>query len=131
MGDFHSRTGAVFQPENLAESCGGDAELMRELLGIFVTQSDELGRALQEAIAAADTDAVRRHAHKWAGSCASCGLPALTDALRALEHAAEAGCVADCAGLWAEARRRARTAAAALRAATGVEWNPECGTEDA
>lgn len=131
MGDFHSKTGAVFQPEGLAESCGGDANLMRELLGIFVTQSDELCRALQAAMAAADTDAVRRHAHKWAGSCASCGLPSLTEALRALEHAADAGRAADCPGLWVEVRRRARTAAAALHAATGVEWDPDLGTEDA
>jgi HPt (histidine-containing phosphotransfer) domain-containing protein len=124
MTDAPPKGDPAFHSEGLAESCGGDPELMRELLGIFVTQSDELVRALQAAVVVGDPDAVRRHAHKWAGSCASCGMPALTEALRAIEAAADAGRIAECPALWAEALRQAHAAAKALREATGVEWNP-------
>jgi HPt (histidine-containing phosphotransfer) domain-containing protein len=77
--------------EQLQSACDGDAELMRELLGLYFRQADEIMAGLGHAIPAGDVGQVDYLAHKLAGSSLSCGMSALVPALRQLEHNAKDG----------------------------------------
>ncbi len=115
-----------FNPTWLTESCGDDQAAIRELIGLFVTQATGLWSELTGAVAGSDWSTAARLAHKMAGSCGACGLPALGYALRDFEKA-----VADDAALaterWPEVRRQVARAANELNQRFEAGWNPETG----
>jgi HPt (histidine-containing phosphotransfer) domain-containing protein len=120
---MNDETGSeVFSSATLSESCGGDEAVMRELMDLFVDQATEIWSRLSSAMTSGDCETVRRAAHKLAGSCASCGLPALTVALRDLENSAGASPAPPPPGVWAACRREAVRAADALERRFGVRW---------
>jgi two-component system, sensor histidine kinase and response regulator len=77
--------------EQLQSACDGNDGLMRELLGLYFGQADQIMAALGQAITAGDVKEVDHLAHKLAGSSLACGMSALVPALRQLEHNAKGG----------------------------------------
>lgn len=111
----------------MEETCGGDQAAIRELMDLFVTQAQELWSGLARAVQAADWATADRMAHKMAGSCGACGLPALESALREFETTMAANpstAAAQWPGLCAHADRAARE----LHRRFGVRWMPTTNT---
>ena len=113
----------AFNPAWLMESCGEDDAAIRELIGLFVTQATRLWSDLARAVKGSDWETAARVAHKMAGSCGACGLPALERALRDFETAAAID-PASAPGPWPEVIRQAARAADALNSRFKVGWTP-------
>jgi two-component system, sensor histidine kinase and response regulator len=67
------------------ERLGGDEDLLREVCRIFLDESPNLLRKLQEAIADTDAEAVMRAAHTLKGELGYLGAPEAAQAARELE----------------------------------------------
>lgn len=72
------------------------------LLKTFVTDSTARIAAAQQAVAAADSEALRRAAHSFKGSSGNMGAPRLSDLCRRIEELAHNGKVDSCVPLIAE-----------------------------
>jgi two-component system, sensor histidine kinase and response regulator len=77
--------------EQLQSACDGDAGLMREIIGLYFGQADQIIKGLEKAIAEGDVAQVDHFAHKLAGSSLACGMTAVVPALRQMERNAKAG----------------------------------------
>lgn len=86
--------GAADRPVDLAVALrwlGGDQQLLRELVGIFVDDGPKRLEALRAAMAAADAQQLEQIAHSLKGSAAILGAVRLQESARALEEAARNG----------------------------------------
>ncbi len=68
------------------ERLGGDEELLRELIGIFVTESPKLLAKLRDAIGSSDAEAMMRGAHSIKGELSCLGAVAAANTAQKLEH---------------------------------------------
>ncbi len=116
----------VFNPAWMEETCGGDAAIVQELMNLFVTQANELWSGLARAVRDADWATADRAAHKMAGSCGACGLPALERALREFETIVASNPSAAPAQ-WPGVCAHADRAAQELNRRFGVQWMPKSG----
>ena len=80
--------GAVsgFDAAAAAARLGGDRRLLREMLGLFLTESPGMLAAVERALAAGDAGALRRAAHALKGSVANFAAPRPVEAARVLER---------------------------------------------
>ncbi len=67
------------------ERLGGDEDLLRELVEIFVTESPKLLAKLRDAIGSSDADAVMRGAHSIKGELSCLGAVAAANTAQKLE----------------------------------------------
>lgn len=92
----------LFDRSALMRRIGQNADLLRELLSLFVeVQPKEMGE-LRQAVDARDAPRTKRLAHKIAGSFASLAMNALARRAMDIERRAATGDVGSCAGLMAE-----------------------------
>lgn len=77
--------------ERLREISGDDAELMNELIDLYLSQTRELLDELKIAIAEKKSDVIYKAAHKALGSSVTCGMEAVVPALKQLEHLGREG----------------------------------------
>ncbi|MDA1194733.1 MAG: Hpt domain-containing protein [Planctomycetota bacterium] len=96
----------ILDLRRLEESAGGDPDLVLELVGLYLADSEAKFPVLLEAAGAQELEHMGRVAHGLKGSSASMGCVEAAGAFRALEELGRAG---DTAGL-AEALERARVA---------------------
>jgi len=80
-------TGVVNYIEAI-EKAGGNPELAKDLFGMLLQELPLLRERLEHAIARADMQAIRDHAHKIYGSTAYCSVPQLHQAAGDMETAA-------------------------------------------
>lgn len=64
---------------------GGDAELLKEIAQLFLSEYPSMLEQLREALAAGDAKLVERTAHGLKGSVANFGAPAAVEAARMIE----------------------------------------------
>ena len=86
--------GAAEGPVDLAVALrwlGGDQELLRELVGIFIDDGPKRLKALREAMTASDVQQLEQVAHSLKGSAAILGASRLQESALALEEAAHDG----------------------------------------
>jgi HPt (histidine-containing phosphotransfer) domain-containing protein len=86
--------GAADRPVDLAVALrwlGGDQQLLRELVGIFVDDGPKRLEALRAAMTAADAQQLEQIAHSLKGSAAILGAVRLQESALALEEAAHNG----------------------------------------
>jgi HPt (histidine-containing phosphotransfer) domain-containing protein len=99
----------VFDRTQAREATGGDDDLLREIIGIFLEDFPRMLEDLERALGAGDADAVRRAAHTLKGSVAVLGATALAAVAKDAEDHARAGDLDaardDIARVQAEARR--------------------------
>jgi signal transduction histidine kinase/CheY-like chemotaxis protein/HPt (histidine-containing phosphotransfer) domain-containing protein len=79
---------ALISREEPLRRLGGDADLYRELLAIFVSEEGLRSAALREAMARAEAGSLRRLAHSLRGSARTIGAEPLAAAAERLETAA-------------------------------------------
>lgn len=77
----------------------GNADNLRELVELYLTQTHKQFGQLQEAIAAGNADAVRRVAHSCAGASATLGMTQLVPLLRDLERLGASGTLTGAASI--------------------------------
>ena len=70
----------------LLDFTDGNPENLRELITLYLTQTDLQLEQLDAAVRAGDAAEVRRLAHSSAGASATCGMAKLVTLLRELEH---------------------------------------------
>ena len=75
----------------LQSACDADADVMRELMDLYLQQAGEILAGLEKAINGNAVADVKHFAHKLAGSSLACGMSAVVPSLRHLEGAAKAG----------------------------------------
>jgi HPt (histidine-containing phosphotransfer) domain-containing protein len=86
--------GAADRPVDLAVALrwlGGDQQLLRELVGIFVDDGPKRLEALRAAMSAADAQQLEQIAHSLKGSAAILGAVRLQESALALEESAHDG----------------------------------------
>jgi HPt (histidine-containing phosphotransfer) domain-containing protein len=81
--------------ERLMEFTDGNAENLRELVELYLTQTTEQFEELRGAVAGADALDIRRVAHSCAGASATCGMRHLVPLLRELERQGRDGKLTD------------------------------------
>jgi HPt (histidine-containing phosphotransfer) domain-containing protein len=96
------------------EATGGDDELLREIVGIFVEDAPRMIDELRAAIRAGSADAARRAAHTLKGSVAVLGARALAAAARETEGHARAGDLDAAASAFSRVEEEARRLAPVL-----------------
>ena len=101
---------ALISREEPLRRLGGDADLYRELLAIFVSEEGLRSAALREAMANAEAGSLRRLAHSLRGSARTIGAEPLAAAAERLEAAA-AAMASSAAGAGAGAGAGARAGA--------------------
>ncbi|SDX10303.1 Hpt domain-containing protein [Thiocapsa roseopersicina] len=72
-------------------SAGGDADLARELLDVLLAGLPAEIEELRACIEEGDWSALAEHAHQVRGATRYCGVPALDEAIEALERTARRG----------------------------------------
>ena len=95
----------VIDSDTVLAACGGDQELLDELLAVFAEQTPRLLADLAAALDAGDGRTAARVAHSLKGMVATFSAPAAAAAVR-IERAADAGALAE-----ADAARRELVAA--------------------
>jgi HPt (histidine-containing phosphotransfer) domain-containing protein len=99
----------------MIERLGGDEELARQLVELFVSECPRMISEIRDSVAGADADKIRRAAHAFKGSVGNFtdGVP-MTTAF-ALERLGAAGNVAEATGLLPQLEREVEQFIAALR----------------
>ncbi|HMF15118.1 MAG TPA: response regulator, partial [Gemmataceae bacterium] len=101
---------------------GGDEALLRDLIGIFLSEGPRWLRELRSAIADADTDAVKRLAHNLKGSVRLFGAKSAFDPAFLLERMGRSGNLSGAAEALATLEEQVSRLAPVLRR---VSWNRE------
>jgi len=81
----------VFDRAQADEATGGDDELLKEIVAIFLEDCPGMVEALGQAIDAEDAEAARRAAHTLKGSVSVLGAKALAAAAKEAEDQARTG----------------------------------------
>ncbi len=100
----------VLDRQGLLDRVGGDRELLRELVGIFLDESAGWLAAIEASVYTQDARGLKLHAHLLAGTAASLGAQVLSDAARDLELMGQTSVLSGAV----EAYRRLLAAAAEL-----------------
>jgi two-component system sensor histidine kinase/response regulator len=105
----------TWSPAGMIERLGGDEELARQLVELFVSECPRMMSEIRDSVAGADADKIRRAAHAFKGSVGNFtdGVP-MTTAF-ALERLGAAGNVVEATGLLPQLERELDEFIAALR----------------
>jgi len=98
------KTAAPVDMSLLLEVTDNDPQQLREIVELYLHESDGLIRKLETAIRTHAAAEVAQVAHTYAGASASCGLVAVVPSLRQLEHLGRTGQLAKAEQLYAEVR---------------------------
>jgi len=97
--------GTAVDLERLSAVSNGPGEL-RELIDLYLQQSNQLLEDLGVAICSGKADAVERCAHKLLGASANCGMTSILSPLRELESMGRSGRLEGAEQTYANANRQ-------------------------
>ena len=80
-----------FDREYALELLGGDKDLLREILGLFLDDAPRLVSRMAWALEHSDGPTLKRQAHTMAGVAGNFGLPTVVKAARIIESEASEG----------------------------------------
>jgi CheY-like chemotaxis protein len=106
----------VLDREVLARNVADDAELLAELVGLFLDECPRLLAEIRASAAAGDPAGIERAAHTLKSAAGSMAGNALSTSAQAVELIARRGALGDTPGAIASLEREAARLAAALRA---------------
>jgi HPt (histidine-containing phosphotransfer) domain-containing protein len=75
----------VFDRDYALDLIGGDEDLLREILGLFLEEVPRLLSEMTRSFECADGPALKRQAHTLAGVAGNFGLPKVVEAARTIE----------------------------------------------
>ncbi|MBZ5552022.1 MAG: PAS domain S-box protein [Acidobacteriia bacterium] len=94
-----------FDLRRLQEVCGSDPVRVRELVDLYLVQSEEIITGLEAAVKTSSAHEVNRLAHKLVGSSLTCGMKSIVTPLKVLEQQGRDEQLSD-AGLWLSQARQ-------------------------
>jgi CheY-like chemotaxis protein len=109
-----AKTGDVPNPARLLDRVGGDAVLLREIIGLFLEESPRMVSTLRKEVADGDAEGVCRTAHAFLGAASNFDADDVIESFRAIEAHALAGDVAGCQALMEPAAAIAEALSARL-----------------
>lgn len=112
---YGTAVGTVWSPAAMLERLGGDEELARQLVELFVAECPRMMSVLRESVASADADHVRRAAHAFKGSVGNFTDEAPMTTAFELERIGASGTIADAPALLARLELEVEQFLAALR----------------
>lgn len=95
---------AAFALDEALDRASGDAELLRELVGLVLEDAPSQFTALEGARVRGDRDEIKRVAHALTGAVSNMGAHTMVSALRELEAVARGGTAEECGAPLARAR---------------------------
>jgi HPt (histidine-containing phosphotransfer) domain-containing protein len=93
----------------LQSACDGDIAMMRELMGLYFRQADEILAGLEKAITGNNVAEVNHLSHKLAGSSLACGIRSIVPSLRRMEGGAKSGHLIGAPALLADVNSEMKT----------------------
>jgi len=105
----------IWTPELLAERLGGDEQLARELVAIFLVEYQKLLEAVRVSVSSRDADAIRRSAHALKGAIANFVDQGPTATAFELEKAGRESRLPETPGLMAELEQQVDELVRAMR----------------
>jgi HPt (histidine-containing phosphotransfer) domain-containing protein len=106
---------SAWSPADMLDRLGGDEELARQLVELFIAECPRMLSTIRESVARADADAVRRAAHAFKGSVGNFTDAVPTTTAFALEQVASDGALERAPGLLARLEQEVEQFLAALR----------------
>jgi HPt (histidine-containing phosphotransfer) domain-containing protein len=103
------------------ERLGEDETLLREMCGIFLSESAHLLEKLRQAVAGGEADSIMRAAHSLKGEVSYLSAPAATEAARRLEDMGHEHDMARAPEALASLEREMERLCRSIREFTGVE----------
>ncbi|MCX7016681.1 MAG: response regulator [Candidatus Sumerlaeota bacterium] len=94
-----TKTNGAFDRAALLDRVGGDVELLKEIIAMYLADSPRQIQALREAIAAGDAETARCQAHSLKGASGNAGANALQALAQQVEAAAEWGAMEQASSL--------------------------------
>ncbi len=91
VGPASSPDGRMFDEAAALDHAGGDRDLLAEVLAIFVEESDNWIRDVQDSAAKGDVERLRRAAHTIKGAASNCGADRTAAVASAVEQLAAGG----------------------------------------
>jgi HPt (histidine-containing phosphotransfer) domain-containing protein len=79
----------IYNMENLLELTGGDPDFIREMIHVFISQSDAFLKDIKSAVIAGDIEALKHKAHKYKTSAQLFQIQSLHTSLAKLESHAD------------------------------------------
>jgi CheY-like chemotaxis protein/HPt (histidine-containing phosphotransfer) domain-containing protein len=76
----------VVDPDALLKRIGGDAEILQQLVDVFVSNLPDMMRSVAEAVESDDHERIRKAAHSLKGAVSNFGYDPATDSARELEY---------------------------------------------
>jgi len=92
--------------QRLVEVSDDDPEKLRELVGLFLGQSEDLIKKLGAAIQSGAVKEITQLAHQYIGASASCGMTAIVPPLQELERMGQSGLLSGAEQSFADARNQ-------------------------
>jgi HPt (histidine-containing phosphotransfer) domain-containing protein len=77
------------------EVASGNPEQLRKLIELYLSQTEEILQAMEEACRTGSAAEIKRLAHKCCGSSATCGINSIVGLLRELETSGQENRMAD------------------------------------
>ena len=111
----------TWSPAALTDRLGGDADLARELVDIFLVEYPSLLRAIRTSSERGDAHALRRAAHALRGSVNNFIDDGPTATALAIEQAAATSRLDEAAGLMSQLEREINALAVAMQGAAGTD----------
>jgi two-component system, sensor histidine kinase and response regulator len=119
MSEFNPQHGTAIEtswsPAGMIDRLGGDEELARQLVELFVSECPRMMSAIRDSVANADADKIRRAAHAFKGSVGNFTDEAPMTTAFALERLGTAGNVAEATALLPQLEREVEQFVSALR----------------
>gem|GEM_PF-628582 len=105
----------------LFDAAGGDEELVRELVELYLSQTSQDVEKLRVAVASGAADEVKRITHTGVGGSATCGMVALAAPLAELERAGDEGQLTEAQALVARIEQELERTRTFLKTLLGAE----------
>jgi HPt (histidine-containing phosphotransfer) domain-containing protein len=94
------------QMQRLMELSDDDPEQLRELVSLFLAQSEDLINKLGAAIQSGSAKELTELAHNYGGDCASCGMTVIVAPLQKLERMGRSGLLSGAEQSYADVRKQ-------------------------
>jgi PAS domain S-box-containing protein len=106
---------AVFDRKSALARVGGDEQLLKEILAVFLEESGKQMKVLTESLEQNDADSLRRQAHAFKSGAGSVGALAVQSLAQQLEAAGEGAALGDAPALLARLKDAIRVFEEAVR----------------
>lgn len=105
----------VFDRQAILERVGGDEDLMKEIISMFVEECPKMMAEIESAVSAKNSEGLERAAHSLKGSVSNFGAQRAYEAAYALEKMGHDGSIDQAAGVFSQLKNEINTLSSSLQ----------------